>query len=111
MDPSGWFDQGVLLGIVVAGGVAVWRIWNWLGENFLIPVKDAIVAHIAQLGDATEKMCATMDKQGEILDKVGDAVGETRRDIHSLSIETHQIKSDVEAIRNRVDQFSEEQQK
>lgn len=53
-EAMGWLNNGLAIVILFAIGFATWKVVKWVGDNVVIPVRDALVGHLATV-DATLK--------------------------------------------------------
>lgn len=60
----GWLlNQGLAVLVLVAVGFYAISAIAWLGNNFLLPLKDAAVAYLEVAADTMARISATLDRQ------------------------------------------------
>ncbi len=64
-------DQGVavvlLFLIVISLGLAGWKILNWTGSNIIVPMKDAMIAHLSTTDRTMNAMQQSLESMHEEL--------------------------------------------
>lgn len=103
----------------------MWRSLQWLGKNFLIPIKDRVIEHINQLDKATVGMMELIKHQGELIRNQTDSIQKQNKvldhmdkTIQSTGIGTtdntetlNRIDSNVKDLKERATLFFHESHK
>ena len=65
-----WFNQGGAVVLVVLLITMIYRMANWLASQWLLPMRDAIIAHLKMLDVALEELVESMRAQQAIVEEI-----------------------------------------
>lgn len=78
-------NNGLAVAIVVAGGIAIWRVSGWLALNVITPLKDAFITHLNSIGTFMKATTESLELTARSMDTISEQLKGIRKDIDTMS--------------------------
>lgn len=85
-------NNGLAVVIVLAGGIALWRISGWLAVNVITPLKDAFVEHLHSIGVFMKATSNSLESTAKSIDVISEQMQGIRKDVDTISKQLEEHK-------------------
>lgn len=70
-------NQGLAVGMLIAVGLAGWRVCSWAGSNVVLPLKDSAINHLQETNKA-------MKSNAEATSALTETIGNLHTDVRDI---------------------------
>lgn len=78
-------NNGLAVVIVIAGGIAIWRVSGWLAVNVITPLKDAFITHLNSIGTFMRATTESLELTAKSMDTISEQLKGIRHDVDTMS--------------------------